>query len=182
MQVFPGINVLSRPRWPGHRLGLLAVFGMCSVSEWGTAQTAPDAYRKITDIPYAQVGDHPLLLDLYLPKKVDRAPLVVWVHGGAWRHGSKESMPLKWLVLRGYVVASVDYRLSPVAKFPAQIHDCKAAIRFLRGQQQYDYNAERIVVAGASAGGHLAALIGLTNRHVELEGSLGDHRKPVIDG
>ena len=128
------------------------------------------------DVEFARVGDHRLLLDLYLPNEIDSPPLVVWVHGGAWRAGSKDNMPLGFLVDAGYAVASVNYRLSPVARFPAQVHDCKAAIRFLRAKQrQYGYDAKRIGVAGSSAGGHLAALVGVTNNHEQLEGEVGSH-------
>ncbi len=76
----------------------------------------------------------------------------------------------------GFAVASVDYRLSPVAKFPAQVHDGKAAIRFLRGSAaKFGIDAERVGIAGSSAGGHLAALIGVTNNHPALEGNVGDY-------
>ena len=73
-------------------------------------------------------------------------------------------------------MASVDYRLSTQAKFPAQIHDIKAAIRFLRARAaDFHLDAGRIVIAGASAGGHLAALVGVSNRNSELEGKVGDY-------
>ena len=132
--------------------------------------------RRINDIQYAEVDGHRLLLDLYLPKAAKQPPLVVWVHGGAWRAGSKSAMPLADLIGHGFAVASVDYRLSPVAKFPAQVHDCKAAIRFLRASaDKYGYNAKRVGIAGSSAGGHLVALIGVTNGHQELEGTVGKY-------
>lgn len=135
-----------------------------------------EGYRRINDIQYAVVEGHRLLLDLYQPTKEKNPPLVVWVHGGAWRRGSKADMPLMELVKSGWAVASVDYRLSPVAKFPAQIHDCKAAIRFLRASgKKYSINPKTIAVAGSSAGGHLAALIGVTNGHKDLEGTVGEH-------
>ncbi|MGB7345424.1 MAG: alpha/beta hydrolase [Pirellulaceae bacterium] len=139
------------------------------------AQVIADESRRVDDIAYAKVDGQPLLLDLYLPA-VDNAPLVVWVHGGAWRSGSRSKMPLGFLVDDGYAVASIDYRLSGMAKFPAQIHDCKAAIRFLRANaNKYGYNAQRVAVAGSSAGGHLVAEIGVTNGHADLEGSVGEH-------
>lgn len=139
-------------------------------------EDAPDAPRIQKDILYAEVGGHRLLLDLYMPAGVERPALLVWVHGGAWRRGSKDKMPLNALVEEGYAVASVEYRLSPVAKFPAQIHDCKAAIRFLRAHEDsYGFDARRIGIAGSSAGGHLVALIGVTNRHAALEGTVGEH-------
>lgn len=128
------------------------------------------------NVQYARVGTHQLLLDLYLPKQTANPPLIVWVHGGAWRGGSKDNMPLTYLVEQGYAIASVDYRLSPVARFPAQVHDCKAAIRFLRANKDtYGYKAQRIGIAGSSAGGHLVALLGCTNGHKELEGAVGEH-------
>ncbi len=128
------------------------------------------------DIEYARAGDIRLLLDLHMPQKAEGAPLMVWIHGGAWRRGSKDSMPLGELVKDGWVIASVEYRLSPVARFPAQIHDIKAAIRWLRGNQnKFGYNAKRIAIAGSSAGGHLVALTGTSNGHAELEGNLGKH-------
>jgi acetyl esterase/lipase len=130
----------------------------------------------LRDIEYGRVGDLALLLDLHMPLKVTDSNLIVWVHGGAWRSGSKQSMPLSGLVDAGYTVASVDYRLSPVAPFPAQIHDIKAAIRFLRAiSSRYGYRSDRIAIAGDSAGGHLAALVGTMNGHQELEGTIGDH-------
>ncbi|MFT4556287.1 MAG: acetyl esterase/lipase [Planctomycetaceae bacterium] len=128
------------------------------------------------DIEFAKVDGHSLKLDLYRPVGATSPQLVVWVHGGAWRAGSKDGMPLGELVRRGFAIASVDYRLSPVAKFPAQVHDCKAAIRFLRAKaKQYGYDASRIGIAGSSAGGHLVAEIGVTNGHPKLEGTVGEY-------
>ena len=120
-------------------------------------------HRVVNDVEYAMVDGHSLKLDLHLPES-KQAPLVVWVHGGAWRAGSKADMPLGGLVNQGYAIASVDYRLSVLAPFPAMIHDIKAAIRFLRAHSaDLGYDASRIAVAGSSAGGHLAALVGVTN-------------------
>lgn len=131
---------------------------------------------KLVDIRYATVGGIELKLDLYRPAENAKPGIIVWVHGGAWRSGSKKDMPLNSLVNDGYVIASVDYRLSPQAPFPAQVHDIKAAIRFLRARQRdYGFDASRVVIAGASAGGHLAALVGVTNGHHELEGRVGEH-------
>lgn len=127
------------------------------------------------DIEYARVGDLSLKLDLYLPEKA-HPPLIVYVHGGAWRGGSKKENPLRPLVDQSFALASIDYRLSTQAPFPAQAHDIKAAIRFLRAQQsQLGIDAQLIVIAGASAGGHLAALVGVTNGNKELEGNVGEH-------
>lgn len=131
----------------------------------------------LSNLEYARVEGQPLLLDLSLaPEAKAPRPLIVWVHGGAWRAGSKADMPLQALVERGFSIASVDYRLSPVARFPAQVHDIKAAIRFLRAHAaKYHLDPQRFVIAGSSAGGHLAALVGVSNGHKELEGTVGDH-------
>ena len=129
----------------------------------------------LRDIEYARAGEQALKLDLYLPEGRAQAPLIVWVHGGAWRSGSKKDMPLGKLVSEGYAVASVDYRLSTQAKFPAQIHDLKAAIRFLRAHGgEWKLPVKKILIAGDSAGGHLAALVGVSNGNKELEGNLGN--------
>lgn len=140
-----------------------------------TALSAQEAKVKVqADILFAEVDGHKLLLDLHLPEGAKEAPLIVWVHGGAWRAGSRKGHPLDFLVKQGYAVASVDYRLSPVAKFPAQIHDIKAAIRFLRAHaKEHGLSTARVGIAGASAGGHLVALVGVSNGHKELEGTVG---------
>lgn len=137
--------------------------------------TPDDAHRVVADVEYAVVDGQSLKLDLHLPE-AKNTPLIVWVHGGAWRAGSKADMPLGGLVAQGYAVASVDYRLSTVAPFPAMIHDIKAAIRFLRAEAgEHGYDATKLGVAGSSAGGHLAALVGVTNGVRELEGTVGAH-------
>ncbi|MGK0187065.1 MAG: acetyl esterase/lipase [Verrucomicrobiales bacterium] len=126
---------------------------------------------------FATIDEQVLKLDLWKPVKpagVSQPPLLVWVHGGAWRAGSRATPKVLALVDMGWAVASIDYRLSTVAKFPAQVHDIKAAIRFLReNHQEHGCAVEKIAIAGASAGGHLAALVGVTNGHAELEGKVG---------
>lgn len=144
-------------------------------------QSAAPARADLTtvhDLIYATANERPLALDLYLPNDPNVSPLrpvLLWIHGGAWRSGSKENPPILSLTKRGYAIASVDYRLTPVAPFPAQAHDIKAAIRFLRGHaNDYHLDSKRFAIAGASAGGHLAALVGLTNGQPDLEGTLGN--------
>ncbi len=155
----------------------LAALAWCCVTGSAAEKMPPTVVR---DVPFASVGDLVLKLDLHLPATSPRSPIIVWVHGGAWRAGSKISMPLGKLVEAGYAVASVDYRLSTQAKFPAQIHDIKSAIRFLRGHgADWKLPTNQIVIAGDSAGGHLAALVGVSNGHDELEGNLGDDRKQI---
>lgn len=142
---------------------------------------AQDRSPDHADLRYGAVGDRPLLLDLYLPEGVDQPPLVVWVHGGAWREGSKDRPPTVF-VERGYALASLDFRLSGEAGFPAQVHDIKAAIRFLRGEgPELGYRTDRIAIMGTSSGGHLTALVGVTNGVADLEGEIGDHRAESSD-
>jgi acetyl esterase/lipase len=114
-------------------------------------------------------------LDVYVPKGDGPFPLILWVHGGGWEGGSKDGGgPVVNLVGRGYVVASTNYRLSRHAPFPAQIHDVKGAVRYLRANaKKYKIDPDRIGVAGASAGGHLVALLGTSGDVKELEGDVG---------
>tara|TARA_R110002049_G_scaffold27321_2_gene94198 strand:- start:381201 stop:382091 length:891 start_codon:yes stop_codon:yes gene_type:complete len=129
----------------------------------------------VQTIEYAKPNGQPLMLDLYRPTASEKAnPLIVWVHGGAWRKGSRKGMPLNDFVKKGYAIASVDYRLTPVAKFPANVHDIKGAIRYLRANAvDLNINPQRFAIAGSSAGGHLAALVGVTGGVSELEGNVG---------
>jgi len=137
--------------------------------------------RPQKDIVYVTVGGKPLALDLYMPSGVDRPPLVVWIHGGRWMNGDKSDVPMAF-VNNGIATASLDFRQSTEARFPAMVHDIKAAIRFLRAKApEYRYRADRIAIGGTSSGAHLAALVGVTNGHKELEGTLGDHRSTSSD-
>lgn len=140
----------------------------------GFIYAAPQTQKDFKDIVYAEAEGRKLLLDLYMP--VNANPyLIVWIHGGAWHSGSKASPPDSF-VKSGYAFASVDYRLSVEAKFPAQIYDIKAAIRYLRANaSKYGYRADKIVIAGSSAGAHLAVLTGVTNNDKELEGNVGTY-------
>ncbi|UCD09533.1 MAG: alpha/beta hydrolase [Dehalococcoidales bacterium] len=129
------------------------------------------------DIVYAQSG---MKLDIYTPAEITTPlPVIVFIHGGAWRMGDKESvsfgLPYNQMVEQGYVFVSINYRLSHEAAFPAQIHDCKAAIRWIRAHaEEYDIDPERIGAWGPSAGGHLAALLGTSAGISELEGDGGN--------
>ena len=138
-----------------------------------SALFAAEAVRIHKDLEFAAVDGQSLKLDLYMPAVSD-PPLVVWIHGGGWQAGSKEGCPIRWLTEHGYAVASISYRLTDKAIFPAQIHDCKSAVRWLRANaRRFGYCVERIAVAGGSAGGHLAALMGTSGGVKELEGTVG---------
>lgn len=125
--------------------------------------TLPKGFTAEYDVKYVPDGDSAQALDIFYPEgAVEKSrPLLVWIHGGGWQGGSKNSPPWLGQLPRGYIVASVEYRFSQKAKFPAQIQDCQAAIRWLRANAaKYHIDPQRVGVGGASAGGHLAALVG----------------------
>jgi acetyl esterase/lipase len=150
------------------RIAAAVVFGvMVSIPGGAFAEAKPAplpaGIRLEKDISYIPGGDESQKLDLYLPEKPAEKPmpLLVHIHGGGWHAGSKYPCPVVMFVLQGYAVASVEYRFSQKAIFPAQIQDCQAAIRWLRAnRQKYHFDPDRVGVVGASAGGHLSALVG----------------------
>ncbi len=150
----------------------LAVVLLAGLSALAAAPDKKDAQTpQYKDVEYGPhgVGNR---LDLYLPPKADApTPLVIWIHGGGWEAGNKDNPPGLGLLKKGYALASLNYRLSQEAKFPAQIEDCKAAIRFLRANaKKYNLDPDHFGVWGESAGGHLVALLGTTGAVKELEG------------
>ena len=125
----------------------------------------PAGVKRIANVEYSNPGSGAILLDLYLPAKTPDQPLpvVMWIHGGGWKSGSKESCPLTWLAAEGYAVVSIDYRLSYMGRWPAQLDDARAALRWLRTHAAtYQLDPKRFVVAGSSSGGNLASLVGAT--------------------
>jgi acetyl esterase/lipase len=139
-----------------------------------TQPTQPERLTTHRDLAYAPGGHPRQTLDLYLPPSAAPLPLIIWIHGGAFRMGSKaDDVPADYLTL-GYAVASLNYRLSQHALFPAQIEDCKAAVRWLRAHAgAYGLDPARFGAWGSSAGGHLAAMLGTTGAARELE--VGQH-------
>ena len=131
------------------------------------------------DICYATEGDAQLLLDLYRPRMEGVVPVVLYLHGGGWARGDKRDHGrerLEALASHGIAVASVNYRLAPAHIYPAQLHDVKAAVRWLRASGAgRGLDADRLAIWGASAGGYLATMAGLTNGDPDLEGAVGDH-------
>ncbi len=136
----------------------------------------PEGTRTERDLVYGRADGRELKLNLYLPPGDEAKPLIIWIHGGAWMMGSKDGpSPAQQFVGSGYAVAHVGYRLSQVAKWPAQMHDCKAAVRWLRANAaQYHLDPKRFAAWGSSAGGHLVAVLGTSGGVPELEGAGND--------
>lgn len=146
----------------------LCIVGIPS-SAWAQAKIKTEL-----DVVYGKVGDRELKLDLAQPSDgIGPYPVVVCVHGGGWRMGNKRDLRpwIQVLARQGYVAASVGYRLAPDDLFPAQIEDCKTAVRFLRTQaDKYAIDKDRFGALGYSAGGHLVCLLGLTDETAGLDG------------
>ncbi len=143
-------------------------------------RTSADGVTTHRDQPYGSRGDGRQKFDLHLPAGCNAGPLplVVWIHGTDWRTGSKADCPVLWLVGQGYAVASVGYRLSDGALFPAQLDDCRAAIATLqRDAELWGIDPDRICVVGNAAGGHLAALVGFA-APADAVPSSGDDDQP----
>ena len=141
-------------------------------------------HRRWTDLLFgAPVGFRPLALDIVVPAPgAGPYPVVVFIHGGAWLFGHRATLnPIlaglrlfERLPAAGYGFASISYRFSGEATFPAQLHDAKAAVRWLRARAPtLDLDPDRVAAWGESAGGHLAALLGLTGDRPDLEGDVG---------
>lgn len=132
-------------------------------------------FESIKDLPYANYNGRVLHLDLHRPKSADGPlPVLLWIPVGGWRNSAREGAP-SWLTKYGFAVASPDCRVSSEALAPATIHDCKAAVRWVRANcEEYGLDPDRIGSAGASAGGHLSALLGASHGVEELEGDGGN--------
>lgn len=141
------------------------------------AQTPQQQYKVISDVRYCNGGGKPLLMDIFIPmlRSKTPTPAVLWLHGGGWERGDKNgNSGALMLADAGFVTASIFYRLSGDSPFPADIQDCKCAIRYLRANAKtYGIDPNRIGVAGASAGGHLAELVATADDKAGLEGDGG---------
>lgn len=148
----------------------------------------PANVRLIADLPYAGTDDPRQRLDVYLPAEPaldGPLPVIAYLHGGAWRLGSRvmaRAQVLEHVASGRYAAVSIGYRLSWQASWPAQIHDAKAGVRWIRAHAaEYGLDPARICAMGSSAGGHLAAVLGTTNGVPSVEGTLGAHLEQASD-
>ncbi len=132
-------------------------------------------YTTLKDTPY---GDRDLHLDVFYPETKGKYPTLILVHGGGWRAGDKSlQIPLAQMIANmGFVTVTVEYQLSLEAKYPAAVHNIKSAIRWIRANaDKYGIDPDRIAITGSSAGGQLAALVGMTNGVEKFEGDMGNN-------
>ena len=137
----------------------------------GVVATRNVVYASLSDTPF---GKRKLHLDIFRPATTGKYPALLLIHGGGWRSGNRtmENPLAQSIAARGYVTATVEYRLSPEALYPAAISDIRAAIRFLRSQAgRYNIDADKMAISGTSAGGQLAALIGMTPDVAKFDGT-----------
>jgi acetyl esterase/lipase len=158
------------------RIALAPIFALAAFAQ-NPAPPVPPGVKAHRDVSYVDNGHARQKLDLYLPEKAEAPlPVIIWIHGGGWAAGSKNGCPplRQGFVERGYAVASIGYRLSSDAIFPAQIQDCKAGVRWLRAHaKEYGIDPERFGVWGSSAGGHLVALLGTSGEVKDFD--VGPH-------
>lgn len=158
-------------KWFGSLLVAIVALVLCSADE--PAKTLPVKVER--NVVYSTAGGEKLMLDLAAPEAGGPYPAVVLLHGGAWIAGSRTDLSkaakkgtpsiIEEVAARGYVVVSASYRLAPKHKFPAQIEDARTAVRFLRANaKKYNLDPDRIAVGGFSAGGHLALLLGASDK------------------
>ena len=156
-------------------LPLIAV--LCAPVMTNAAPPSPPGFLALRDLDYAGQNNPRQKLDLYLPEKPSEKPLplIVYIHGGGWEGGSKnEPGVLLHFIQKGYAGASIGYRLTNEAKWPAQIHDVKAAMRWLKAHaKDHGFDAEKIGLFGISAGGQLVSLLGTSDGVSELDGNVG---------
>lgn len=170
-------------------LALSAATSIVSAQEKKKAAPAAEPTRheveSQTDVVYGKGADQELKLDLYIPKGAAQPlPTVLFIHGGGWSGGNKESFApfAKRLAEEGLVTATISYRLAPTHVFPAQVEDCKCAVRWLRANaERLHVDPERIGALGGSAGAHLALMLGVLDKEDGLEGEGGspDHSSKV---
>ncbi len=157
--------------------GLSVALSQCKAQQPKQPVPAPQGYKAIRDVNYAGTQNWRQTMDIFVPETAPAKPLplVVFIHGGGWEGGDKNTGGILTPLIQdgSYIGATINYRLTNEGTHPAQIHDCKAAIRFLRAHAaEYHIDKEKIGVFGISAGGHLVSLLGTSGDVKELEGDL----------
>ncbi len=167
-------------RVDGNGDGFISIDEHLAVKRKSRNPSQIEGVRNLSDLSYAANENPRQKLDLYLPDshsaEEKALPVVCWIHGGGWRNGEKTNgQRIAGLAASGkYAGVSIGYRLTGEAQWPAQIHDCKAAIRWIRSHaEEYGLDSERIAVWGSSAGGHLVAMLGVAGVEEGLEGDVG---------
>lgn len=129
------------------------------------------------DMVYCKIGTRQLKIDAFFPKNKKKVPAILFIHGGGWRSGDRsQHIPLaQHLAAKGFACFTVEYRLSTEALYPAAVYDLKAAVRWMRANSsRFHVDTAKIATLGFSAGGELAAFIGITSGMAEFEGNLGN--------
>ncbi|MBT2568706.1 alpha/beta hydrolase [Arthrobacter sp. ISL-85] len=197
MSVHEATEVYGTERPDAARPGRVAVPPFPVFDAPGVPEIVSDVSSVHREVTYARaIGFRPLKMDIWLPRQATGpVPMVVWVHGGAFQLGDRRELPptfapdsvFRLLNEAGIACATVDYRHCLEAPFPAQLHDLKAAVRYLREfAGELGVDPERFGAWGESAGGHLVALLGLTGNRDDLRGGHGaqghsDHISAVVD-
>jgi acetyl esterase/lipase len=171
--IFPEGDFVTKQLW-SMALIALGFFGLALAP----AQDSKTEIKILKDLVYGKGGPEELQLDLAMPAEDTRKhPAIVCLHGGGWRGGKRQDLNslTKLLAMRGFVAVTVSYRFSPKYQFPAQIEDCKAAVRWLRANAaKYAVNPDKIGAVGFSAGAHLSCLLGAADKSANLEGTGGN--------
>jgi len=159
-------------------LVIVAVVALCPTLQ-AAQPPLPEGFKAVRDVSYAANDNPRQQLNLYVPSEKPSValPIVVYIHGGGWEGGSKDAAEVLGPFLRGgrFAAASVGYRLTNESHWPDQIHDCKAALRWIAAHGgEYGIDTDRIALFGISAGGHLVSLLGTTVGDSDLEGTIGE--------
>ncbi len=173
-------NAETPPPAPGYKSSaeLMAAMATGQVKLISQPKELPPGVTELKNIEYGKVGDRSLQLDLYLPEKAAQpVPGLIFIHGGAWSGGTRDVY--KYYTVRyakkGYVAATISYRLSGEAPFPAAVEDAKCAVRWMRANAtKYHIDPNKIAVIGGSAGGHLSMMVGYSSDVAALEGNGGN--------
>lgn len=158
----------------------------CCATEAIAQKKSQKSYKLSEGIVYRKVDGEKLELDAYIPKTGEKHPAVLVLFGGAWQRGNRKQLKMYAIELadRGFACFAIDYRLAPEHKFPAQIDDCRAAVKWIRkNASKYDIDPDRLGAIGYSAGGHLATLLGTTGEApTEENGNVDTRLQAVVAG